>query len=62
MPEPYFLTVPEASKLLRLHQMTVYRMCKKRQIPRIRVGGSWRIPSDVVERMMCGEKATNDRN
>ena len=47
-----FLTVPEAAILLRVHQMTVYRKLKEGKIPACRIGASWRIPSDVVDRMM----------
>lgn len=54
---PRFLTVPETAKILRLHEMTIYRMLKKGQIPRARVGGRWRIPADVCDRILKGENA-----
>lgn len=64
MADPFertFLTVPEVAGILRLHQITVYRMLKKKELPSFRVGGRWRIPSDVIDRLLKGE-INADRN
>ncbi|MBI2117101.1 MAG: helix-turn-helix domain-containing protein [candidate division NC10 bacterium] len=36
------LTVREAAQLLRLGQVTVYRLAQRRKIPAVKDGGSWR--------------------
>lgn len=46
-----FLTVKETASLLRLHEVTIYLFCKKRVFPSVKVGGQWRIPTDIVERL-----------
>jgi excisionase family DNA binding protein len=44
-----FLTVREAANLLRLGQITVYRLAKRRRIPAVKVGGSWRFSRSLLE-------------
>lgn len=43
------LTVNEVAKILRVSNMTVYRLVKSKQIPAIRVGKNYRIKEDDVE-------------
>lgn len=44
-----FLTVREAAQLLRLGEVTVYRLAQQRKIPAMKVGGSWRFRRDMLE-------------
>jgi len=43
------LTVNEVAKILRVSNMTVYRLVKSKQIPAIRVGKNYRIKEKDVE-------------
>jgi excisionase family DNA binding protein len=46
------LTVNEVAKILRVSNMTVYRLVKSRQIPAIRVGKNYRIKENDVDRYL----------
>ena len=43
------LTVNEVAKILRVSNMTVYRLVKNKQIPAIRVGKNYRIKETDVD-------------
>ncbi|HEX7549361.1 MAG TPA: response regulator [Candidatus Methylomirabilis sp.] len=43
------LTVREAAHLLRLGEITVYRLAQRRKIPAVKVGGSWRFSRGLLE-------------
>ncbi len=51
-----FLTVAEVAALLRVSNMTVYRLIKSGQLPAIRVGKNYRLRRPDVERYL------NDRS
>jgi putative molybdopterin biosynthesis protein len=44
------LTLKEVSALLRVHPSHIYRLLKRRQIPAMRIGGSWRFDYRVLIR------------
>ena len=44
-----FLTVNEVAELLRLSDMTVYRLIKKGELPAVRIGRSYRLREDDVD-------------
>jgi excisionase family DNA binding protein len=45
------LTVRQVSKLLKLHQRTIYKLAKSGMIPGWRVGKSWRfLKSEIMKR------------
>jgi excisionase family DNA binding protein len=44
-----FLTVNEVAELLRLSDMTVYRLIKKGDLPAVRIGRSYRLREDDVD-------------
>lgn len=44
-----FLTVEEVAELMRVSNMTVYRMVKSGKLPAIRFGRSYRIPESAVQ-------------
>ena len=44
------LTVGQVSKLLKLHQRTIYKLVRNRTIPGRRVGKSWRfLKSEIIK-------------
>ena len=47
-----FMNLDQASKYLRIHKQTLYRLCKKNKLIHFRVGSRFRIPNDVVERLL----------
>ncbi len=52
IPDVAFLTVAEVAKLMRVSNMTVYRMVHSGALPAVRFGGSYRVPeSDVIAAM-----------
>lgn len=44
------LTVKEVADYLKVNQRTVYRMASSKKIPAFKVGGSWRIKLEELER------------
>lgn len=47
-----FLTVAEVAKLLRVSNMTVYRLISAGELAAVRVGRSYRIREDDVDRYL----------
>lgn len=43
-----FLTVAEVAELMRVSNMTVYRLVKSGELPAVRFGRSYRIPESAV--------------
>lgn len=48
-----FMTVAEVATLMRISTMTVYRLIKAGDIPAVRVGKSYRIREDDVDRFLA---------
>ena len=48
------LTVRDAARLLRLGEITVYRLAQRRKIPAVKVGGSWRFSRGLLEQWLLG--------
>jgi excisionase family DNA binding protein len=48
-----FVTVAEVADLLRVSNMTVYRLVQAGQLPAIRVGRSYRIREDDVDKYLA---------
>ncbi len=44
-----FLTVAEVAEMMRVSNMTVYRMVHSGELPAVRFGRSFRIPESAVE-------------
>ncbi len=44
-----FLTVAEVADMMRVSNMTVYRLVKSGELPAVRFGRSYRIPETAVE-------------
>ncbi len=47
-----FLTVAEVASLLRVSTMTVYRLIKADELPAVRVGKSYRLREDDVDKYL----------
>ncbi len=48
-----FLTVAEVAGILRVSTMTVYRLIKAGSLPAVRVGKSYRVSEDDVDRYLA---------
>ena len=48
-----FFTVAEAAELMRVSTMTVYRLIKAGQLASVRVGKSYRVREDDVDRYLA---------
>jgi excisionase family DNA binding protein len=48
-----FLTVAEVAGMLRVSSMTVYRLIKAGDIRALRVGKSYRVPEDEIDRYLA---------
>ena len=46
--EKQIMTVHELAEILRVHQSTVYRLCRQKQLPAFRIGSEWRFRSQDV--------------
>jgi len=51
------ITLAEAAKLLKVHQSTIYRLVKQRQIPAFKIGADWRLNLESVERWIKEREA-----
>lgn len=55
-----FYTVPEAAALLRVHENTIYRLVRLKQIEHYKVGAQIRISASELERLKVpAENAPN---
>lgn len=50
--EVRFLTVAEVASIMRVSKMTVYRMVHSGELPAVRVGRSFRVPEDEVQKYL----------
>ena len=48
-----FLTVSEVAELLRISDMTVYRLIKRGELAAVRIGKSYRLREDDVDRYLA---------
>lgn len=48
-----YLTVAEVATMLRVSTMTVYRLIKSGDLPAVRVGKSYRLSTDDVDRYLA---------
>ncbi|MBX3196136.1 MAG: helix-turn-helix domain-containing protein [Schumannella sp.] len=48
-----FLTVAEVAELMRVSNMTVYRMVESGKLPAVRFGRSYRIPESAIEAVIA---------
>jgi excisionase family DNA binding protein len=50
-----YVTVAEVADLLRVSNMTVYRLVQSGQLPAVRVGRSYRIREEDVDRFVAAQ-------
>ena len=43
------MTTKEVAKYLKLHPISISKLCKKGKIPSIRIGGVWRFDKDIID-------------
>ncbi|GIG30724.1 hypothetical protein Cma02nite_33240 [Cellulomonas marina] len=60
-PRTRFLTVQEVAATMRVSKMTVYRLLHAGDMPGVRVGRSFRVPQDALERFLATSPATSVR-
>ena len=44
-----FLSIKDVAQRLNLHEMTIYRLIKSKDLPAFKVGGQWRIQKEFLE-------------
>lgn len=49
--EKAFYTIPEAAEILRLHENTIYKMVRRKEIEHYKVGKQIRIAAAELERL-----------
>jgi excisionase family DNA binding protein len=49
-----FLTVAEVATMLRVSNMTVYRLINAGELPAVRVGKSYRLREDDIDKYLAG--------
>ncbi len=45
-----FLTLKEVAQYLRMNYRTVHRLAEKGEIPAFRIGKSWRVKKDILDK------------
>jgi excisionase family DNA binding protein len=48
-----FLTVAEVADIMRVSNMTVYRLIKSGELPAVRIGKAYRLSEDEVDRYLA---------
>ena len=52
---PRVLKVPDLAAYLRVHQSTVYRLVRMRNLPAFRVGSDWRFNREEIDKWIAEE-------
>lgn len=47
-----FMSIKEVASRLSLHEMTIYRLIKSKDLPAFKVGGQWRIQREFLEKWL----------
>jgi len=50
------MTVREIAKYLGVHEMTIYRLAKRKEIPCFKLGGRWRAHKERLDKVIMGIK------
>lgn len=59
---PQLLTVAEVASALRVSTMTVYRLLDRGELPRLRVGRSYRIRTSDLDAYLAGGSVVADES
>lgn len=49
MAEREIMTIKQVCAYLQVHQSTLYRLCKRKQIPAFKVGSDWRFLKNQID-------------
>jgi excisionase family DNA binding protein len=49
------MTTKEVATYLKLHAITICKLCKEGKIPAIRIGRVWRFDKDVIDAWLAGD-------
>jgi excisionase family DNA binding protein len=58
--EAKFMTVTEVADMMRVSRMTVYRMIHSGNLPAVRFGRSYRVPSEAVQAIVTDAATGTD--
>jgi excisionase family DNA binding protein len=61
MPDTKVLTVRELATYLHVHQTTIYRLLKNRELPAFKVGSDWRFNVETIDQWRMGKTARPER-
>lgn len=61
-PRVRYLTVAEVAEIMRLSRMTVYRFVQRGDLPAVRVGRSYRVPSDALDAYLAASEVARDED
>ncbi|MDI6794021.1 MAG: helix-turn-helix domain-containing protein [bacterium] len=50
-----YMTVKEVADYLRVHEMSIYRMCKRGALPAYKVGNSWRFSKEKIDQWLYSQ-------
>jgi len=53
-----FLSIKEVAQRLNLHEMTIYRLIKSKDLPAFKVGGQWRIRRQILDSWLTSHANT----
>ena len=56
-----YITPRQASEKLNLTRRAIYKLIDAKEIPAVKVGGAWRIPSDTLEKRLEEQAAKAER-
>jgi excisionase family DNA binding protein len=45
----HIMTTKEMANYLKLHEITIYKLCKEGGIPSVRIGKVWRFDKEVID-------------
>jgi len=48
------MTTKEVAEYLKLHHITICKLCKEGKIPSIRIGKVWRFDKEVIDAWIAG--------
>lgn len=49
------MTTKEVADYLKLHAITICKLCKERKIPAVRIGRVWRFDKKVIDKWIAGD-------
>ena len=56
------MTLKEVARYLGLHEITVYRYVKHKQLPGFKIGGQWRFKKEILDNFLDRQIAHETEN